>query len=104
MEFITNLNKGKKMPKEIKDKMMNSLCKVRYDIFFKDKLIYSCLGHTELYRYCKEKFNISREIIVKIQRNNYIPKFKKYMYLKDLKIIVVNRGVSTTGDECSQVE
>lgn len=54
------------MPKETKDKMMDSLCPYEYQIYLNGELLYKCLGRTELYRYCKEQFNISKTIIEKV--------------------------------------
>ena len=48
LDFITNLNKGKTMSKETKEKMMNNLCPYEYQVYLNNKLLYTCLGHTEL--------------------------------------------------------
>lgn len=100
---ISNLNKGKKMPKETYDKMINALSKYEYIIRFNGEIIKVCIGHTALYRFCKEKFNISRGIVNKIIDNNWTPKFNKHKWLSELKIEKVCRGVSTNDDECSHV-
>ena len=78
IDFISNLNKGKKMSQETKAKMMNSLCPYRYQIYLNNKLQYTCLGHTELQKYCKEKFNISRTIIEKVITKTWKPTFNKH--------------------------
>lgn len=100
-------NKGRKMTVEEYNKMMDRDCPYEYLVYFNDELIYRCLGHTKLYRYCKDKFNISRTIISQILNSSWIPKFSKHMYLKSLKIERLNRthnGVSTNPDECKDVE
>ncbi|MBR6516681.1 MAG: hypothetical protein IKT40_07460 [Bacilli bacterium] len=104
IESIRQRMKNKKMTKETYDLMMNNVCPYEYQIIKGDKLIYSCLGHTKLYDFCKNEFGISRTIIDKIKQNNWKPKFAKHMHLNDLKINVINRRVTTKSDECSSVE
>lgn len=93
IEFISNLNKGKKMPKETKEKMMNSLCPYKYQIYLNNKLQYTCLGHTELWKYCKEKFNISKTIIEKVIAKTWKPTFNKHKWLETLEILKIERCI-----------
>ena len=93
LDFIKNLNKGKPMSKEIKDKMMDSLCPFEYIIMFNNVEVYRCLGHTELYKYCKKTYNISRTIIEQIINKTWIPKFTKHKYLAALNIIKIERCI-----------
>lgn len=104
LEFITNLNKGKKMPESTYMKMMDSLCEFEYIIKQSNEIIYKCLGHTALYKYCKEELHISRTIVDQIVKKEWTPKFEKHKHLQDLIIDKVYRGVSTNRDECSGVE
>ena len=48
IERITNLNKGKKMPKETYDKMMDSMCEYEYQVFLDKELIFKCLGRKKI--------------------------------------------------------
>lgn len=84
--------------------MMLVDCKYKYEVYFNDVLIYWCLGHTHLHNFCKETFNISRTIVEQIIRNEWIPKFNKHKHLSTLKIIAIDRSVTTNSDECSCVE
>lgn len=93
IERIRQLNLGKPMSKETKEKMMNTLCPFEYQIYLDDKLQYKCLGHTELYRYCKETYCISRTIVDKIINNNWEPTFNKHKWLKNLKILKIERCI-----------
>ena len=93
LEFISNLNKGKKMPEETYDKMMNSLCKFEYIVRVDNDTVYSCLGHSKLYTYCKNNFGISRTIVDSIVSKSWTPKFEKHMYLKNLEILKIERCI-----------
>ena len=93
IEFITNLNKGKKMPKETYDKMMNSLCEYEYQVFVNKELVFNCLGRTELLKYCKDNFNISRTIVDQVILGDWQPKFNKHQNLKDFQIVKTRRCI-----------
>ena len=93
LERIKNLNLGKPMPKEVKEKMMNSLCPYEYQIYLNNELQYTCLGHTELWSYCKEKFGISRTIIDKIIAKTWKPTYNKHKWLKTLEILKIERCI-----------
>lgn len=91
LEKISKINKGKKMSNEQRNKMMISLSEYRYDIFLDNEWITSILGHTDLYRFCKKEFGISRTIVDKICQQDWFPKFEKHKHLKELKIVKVWR-------------
>lgn len=93
IEKIRQANIGKIMSEESKQKMMNSLCPFEYQVYLNNELKYTCLGHTELWRYCKEEFNISRTIIDKIIANNWKPTFNKHKWLETLKILKIERCI-----------
>lgn len=93
LDFITNLNKGNPMPKEIKEKMMNSLCPYEYQVYLNNELKYTCLGHTELWNYCKKEFDISRTIIDKIITKEWKPTFNKHKWLETLEILKIKRCI-----------
>ena len=67
-----------------------------------------------MYKYCKDKYNISRTIVDKIILNNYKATFKRNKYINNLSIKIFNateeekklyiKGVSTNPDECKGVE
>lgn len=97
-------NKGKTLTEEHYNKMMSADCHFKYEIWLDAKLVYWCLGHSRLYRFCKEQFSISRTIVDQIVKETWQPKFEKHKYLKSLKIIRIDRSVSTNRDECSDVE
>lgn len=93
LDFITNLNKGKTMSKETKEKMMNNLCPYEYQVYLNNKLLYTCLGHTELWDYCKKEFNISRTIIEKVIKKEWKPTFNKHKWLETLEILKIERCI-----------
>lgn len=90
---IGMINKGKKMSIETKAKMMNSLCHYEYQVYFNNELKYKCLGRTDLYKYCKENFNISKTIVTKLIEQNWQPTFNKHKWLSTLKILTIERCI-----------
>jgi hypothetical protein len=99
--------KEKKLSEDAYNKMMDRDCPYEYFVYYNDILVYTCLGHTKLYKYCKDNFNISRTIIEQLLKNSWEPKFQKHMHLKSLKIRREKRthnSVSTNPDECKDVE
>ena len=97
-------NLGKKMGKETYQKMMNADCPYKYEVYFDNTLIYWSISSQKMEDYCKETFNISRTIIYQIIKGTWVPKFTKHKYLTPLKILKLDRSVSTNRDECSDVE
>ena len=95
---------GHKMKEESYKLMMDNLCPYEYQVYDSDKMIFSCLGHTRLYDFCKNELKCSRSIVDKIKNCKWKPKFKKHMHLKNITIKIINRHVSTKGDECNLVE
>lgn len=109
--------RGKKLKDEHVDKMLKSISSWRYEVYFNDELVFSCYGHTALWKFCKEQYNITRRIIDKIINNSWTPKFNKHMHLKTLSIKKIanedlkseffkkyhNSSVSTNRDECNDV-
>lgn len=95
---------GKKLSKEQYIKMMNKDCKYKYEVVLNDALIYWCLGHTKLWKFCKEELSISRTIIEQVINRTWVPKFNRHKWLTTLEINVIDRSVSTNCDECSSVE
>ena len=71
--------------------MMKADCQKAYKVYVNDVLVYKCLGHTKLWNFCKEKFNISRTIVSKILNNDYKPTFNKHKFLENIKIITIYR-------------
>lgn len=104
IEKIRTKQLGKKITQETYGKMMDSLCDFEYQVYYQGECVAKILGHTELYRFCKEKFNISRTIVDLIKKEVWKPKFSKHQSLDSLKIKIINRRVSTNGDECNHVE
>ena len=100
-------HKGKRLSEDAYNKMMDKDCPYEYFVYYNDALVYTCLGHTKLYKYCKDNFNISRTIIEQLLKNSWEPKFQKHMHLKSLKIrreLRTHNSVSTNPDECKDVE
>lgn len=97
-------NIGKKVSKESYFKMMIQDCGYKYEIYFNEQMVYWCLGHTKLNKFCETTFNISRTIIHQIVNNTWVPKFKRHQHLKSLKIKKIDLSVSTNRDECNDVE
>lgn len=93
LEKLRQANLGKTLSKESKEKMMNKLCPYEYQIYLNNELQYTCLGHTELWKYCKEKFDISRAIIYKIIAQKWKPTFNKHKWLETLKILKIERCI-----------
>ena len=103
---LSILNKGKKLSEKTYNKMMDKICPYEYVVYFNGSDVYSCLGHSNLEKYCKENFNISRSIMFDLIRKDWKPKFKKHMHLSSLKIERIYRihnSVSTNPDECKDV-
>lgn len=97
-------NKGHKMTNEEYIKMMNGDCPYKYEVYFDDILIYWTISGHRLVKFCKDTFDISRTITDQIISGTWVPKFNKHKYLSTLRIIKIDRGVSTNRDECSDVE
>lgn len=93
IERIRNLNLGKKMKPEVKQKMIESLCPFEYKIYLNNELKYTCLGHTALWKYCKEEFNISKTIIEKVIKKEWKPTFNKHKWLETLRIEKIERCI-----------
>lgn len=93
LQFISKLNKGKRLSKDTYDKMMNSLCPYEYQIWLNGELLYSCLGHSALYSYCKNNLQISRTIVDQVVNNTWKPKFLKHQNLTSLKILKIKRCI-----------
>ena len=87
------------------NKMMDSLCPYKYEVYLNGKKQYECLGKKELENYCNTELKISRTIMWNIIRtHNWKPKFNKHKHLETLDIIRIDRSVSTNPDECKGVE
>ena len=101
-----SLNAGKKLSDSTIAKMLKNNPNTKlYQVYYNDELIYWCYGHTRLINYCHETFNISKTIVFQIINNTWDAHFNKHKHLKNsLKILALNESVSTTGDECNQVE
>lgn len=103
IEKLRLANLGKKLSKESYEKMMDKNCPYLYEVFFNEEKIFECLGHTQLFNFCHNRFDISRTIIEQIIKKEWKPKFQKHQKLSSLKILKTERSVSTKGDECSLV-
>ena len=83
-------------------------------MFDKEELVFETVIKNDLYKYCKETYNISRSIVDRIIDCNYKATFKRNEYINNLSIktyTVTNKekelyikGVSTNPDECKGVE
>ena len=104
IEKIRKANLGKTLTESHYYKMMKADCQKAYKVYANDVLVYKCLGHTKLWNFCKEKFNISRTIVSKILNNDYKPTFNKHKFLENIKIITIYKSVSTNWDEFTSVE
>ncbi|MBO5003845.1 MAG: hypothetical protein J6D03_00960 [Clostridia bacterium] len=104
IEKLRKANIGKIITNEHYFKMMKADCKQAYKIYVNDILVYKCLGHTKLWNFCKEKFNISRVLVRKIIAGNFKAKFNKHKYLENIKIEIIYKSVSTNWDEFTNVE
>ena len=108
-EFRQKMSQIKKGTK-LSERQINILCESHwnnnYDIYLNEEKIFSTYKDIELRKFCKEKFNISRTIVEKLINNEWKPTFSKHQHLKTLQIIKTKRdkGVSTTPDECKEVE
>lgn len=86
-------------------KMMESLCRYKYEVYLNGEKQYECLGHTELEKYCNDVLKISRTIMWNVvHTHNWKPKFNRHKHLETLDIIQIDRSVSTNPDECKGVE
>lgn len=103
LEMLSKAHKGKIISKESYDKMMDHLCKYKYEVYLHDEKIFECLGHTALHKFCHDKFHISRSIVESILKNKWRCHFGRTKHLQTLKIKRINRGVTTNGDECNRV-
>lgn len=105
-EIWTNYAKQPKTPEQIqynRDRqcLNNYICKLNNEV------IYETRYRKDLIKFCEDNLNISRTIFFQVLNNNWTPKFKKHEHLKTLQIITeINKykGVSTTPDECKEVE
>lgn len=103
-----NAVKGVPKTEEWKQKCrswLNTLC---YKVYYQNVLIYYCYGRKHLYDFMKLYFNLGHGVVDNLYKNtNYVPTYQKYKWIieKNLKIITFPmNSVSTTGDECNQVE
>lgn len=102
-ELLSKANKGKIISKESYEKMMDHLCKYKYEVYLHEEKIFECLGHTALHKFCHDKLHISRSIVESILKNKWRCHFGRTKHLQTLKIKKIDRGVTTNGDECSRV-
>ena len=102
-EAISKRLKGRKMSETQYKKMIDRERKYLYIITNNDKEIKVCHSLKDLERYC-DTLGLSRTITEKIMKGIWQPKFTRHMHLKNIKIIRIEKGVSTKGDECNPVE
>ena len=84
-------NKGKKLPQETYEKMMDKDCPYLYQVYLNEELIFENISSTKLRNFCRDHLNISRTIIEQVIKGTWIPTFKKHQHLKTLKIIRIDR-------------
>lgn len=98
-----------KQPKTPEQRQFNRdrQCPNNYILILNNEILYQTRYRKDLIKYCEEKLHISRTIFFQVLNNNWTPKFSKHQHLSTLKIITeVNKykSVSTTPDECKEVE
>lgn len=101
---ISAINRGVPLTELHYKKMMNADCPYLYKVYFNNQLIYWSISSQKMEIFCKETFNISRTIVYQLVAGTWKPKFNKHKHLESLKIIRLDRSVSTNRDECTDVE
>ena len=113
-EKLSKAHKGVKQSQKAIYNMVVGHITNKYQVFYNNELIFETFIKSEIYKFFKKTYNVSRTIIDKIINNTYYSKFNKYMFLNNINIIVsditkeekemlYNKGVSTTPDECKEV-
>ena len=105
-KIISEISKRPKS-KEYLQNNRDRQCPNNYICKLNNEIIYETRYRKDLIKFCEDNLNISRTIFFQVLHNKWMPKFKKHEHLKTLKIITENnkyKGVSTTPDECKEVE
>lgn len=111
---LSKINKGKHISKYQIKCLVASHIDTKYQLYDKENLVFETVIKNDLYKYCKNTYNISRTIVDKIISNNYKATFKRNEYINNLSIKYFSvteqekelyiKGVSTSPDECKGVE
>lgn len=88
---ISEANKGRVMSSTAYEKMMDKDCPFLYQVYLEEKLIFENISSKKLEEFCHNNLNISRTIIEKVIKNQWIPTYKKHQHLKTLKILKIDR-------------
>ena len=111
---LSKINKGRKLPKIQVLHNVISHYTTKYRVYRSDNVEFIGFSETDVYKFFKLKYNVSRIIVHKLIHGNYIPTFNKHQFLSDFKILLTPiteeerklliQGVSTNPDECKGVE
>ena len=93
IEKVRQANIGKNVSQETRIKMSLGLSKYKYEIKLGDKITTDVIGRGELYKFCNDKFHISRSIVDRIMNKKWHPTFNKHMWLKELQIDKIERCI-----------
>lgn len=86
IEKLRNAQKGIPKPQDQYAKMMYSLNKNYFLVYYKDQIVYATISSNKLTSFSKKYLKISVAILSKILLGNYKPKFNRNMWLSDIRI------------------
>ena len=86
LEKLRQHRKGIPMSKEHYIKMMYADSNRYFVVKYKELIIYSTISQKRLKMFAKEKLKISYEILDKLIKGNYIPKFSRNKWLSEIHV------------------
>jgi hypothetical protein len=99
--------KGRKASEEEIQKNRDRQCPDNFICKLNNEILYETRYRKEMFKWIRENLGLSRTISYQLINKTWKPKFNKHKKFETLEIIIEKnkfKGVSTTPDECKEVE